>query len=152
MTLIRHKEIVQDDWHYLQDGQSLKPSHNIVSLDYWLENKTRLINEKKPLGLTIPGHEEVDNFVDDLQYFSLIAIEFPTFTDGRGYSLAKTLREHYRYQKEIRASGDILPDQALYLTRVGFDALELANEKHASLVLNKLDEFSVFYQPHYTST
>lgn len=151
MTLIRHKEIVQDDWHYLQDGQSLKPSHNIVSLDYWLENKTRLINEKKPLGLTIPGHEEVDNFVDDLQYFSLIAIEFPTFTDGRGYSLAKTLREHYRYQKEIRASGDILPDQALYLTRVGFDALELANEKHASLVLNKLDEFSVFYQPHYTS-
>ncbi|MGB0237693.1 MAG: DUF934 domain-containing protein [Cycloclasticus sp.] len=151
MTLIRHKEIVQDDWHYLQDGQSLKPSHNIVSLDYWLENKTRLINEKKPLGLTIPGHEEVDNFVDDLQYFSLIAIEFPTFTDGRGYSLAKTLREHYRYQKEIRASGDILPDQALYLTRVGFDALELANEELAPLVLNKLDEFSVFYQPHYTS-
>jgi len=151
MTLIRHKEIVQDDWHYLQDGQSLKPSHNIVSLDYWLENKTRLINEKEPLGLTIPGHEEVDNFVDDLQYFSLIAIEFPTFTDGRGYSLAKTLREHYRYQKEIRASGDILPDQALYLTRVGFDALELANEELAPLVLNKLDEFSVFYQPHYTS-
>lgn len=152
MTLIRHKEIVQDNWHYLQDGQSLKPSHNIVSLDYWLENKTRLISDEAPLGLLVQGDEDVTNFANDLQYFSLIAIEFPTFTDGRGYSLAKTLREHYRYQKEIRASGDILPDQALYLTRVGFDALELANEKHAPLVLNKLDEFSVFYQPHYTST
>lgn len=147
MTLIRNKQLAQDNWHYLQDGQSLKTSHNIVNLDFWLENKTSLISDEAPLGLLVKGDEDVTRFANDLQHFSLIAIEFPTFTDGRGYSLAKTLREQFKFPNEIRAVGDILPDQALYLTRVGFDSLELADKELAPTALSKLNEFSVFYQP-----
>jgi len=147
MTLIKNKEVTQDNWHYLIDGQALQTSHNIVSLSYWMENKADLSSGDAPLGLLVKGGEELTNFVNDLPHFSLIAIEFPTFADGRGYSLAKTLREQFKFSNEIRAIGDILPDQALYLTRVGFDALELADEELAPLALSKLDEFSVFYQP-----
>lgn len=86
-------------------------------------------------------------FAGDLIYFKLIAIEIPSFVDGRGYSLARILREFYHYSGELRAIGDIQPDQALYLTRVGFDALELENDDLASLAIDKLGAFSVFYQP-----
>ena len=146
MTLIKNKKIAQDSWHYLVDGQAPQTSHNIVSLSYWVENKVDLISAEAPLGLLVQGDEELTNFANDLPHFSLIAIEFPTFADGRGYSLAKTLREQFKFPNEIRAVGDILPDQALYLTRVGFDALELADDELAPLALSKLDEFSVFYQ------
>jgi len=58
------------------------------------------------------------------------------------------LRASYQYTDEIRAVGDVLPDQALYLARVGFDALELPTPTSAELALEKLTEFSVFYQPN----
>ncbi|MBV1912638.1 MAG: DUF934 domain-containing protein, partial [Cycloclasticus sp.] len=113
---------------------------------YWNANKSELIANKTSLGLLVQGDESCDQFADDLQHFELIAIHFPTFVDGRGYSLAKTLREKYSYTQEIRAVGDVLPDQALYLTRVGFDALEFSTKEAGLLALEKLNEFSVFYQ------
>jgi len=144
MTLIKNKQIIDDSWHYQTAEQALHSSHNIVDLAYWQANKSDLISEDSALGLLVDGHEGLESFIDDLQYFSLIAVNFPTFADGRGYSLAKTLREQCQYAQELRATGDILPDQALYLARVGFDALELANQKSAQLALSKLDEFSIF--------
>ena len=146
MTLIKNSEIVQDSWSVLKEGQALQANHNIIDLDYWNANKGALITNNAPLGLLIQGDKSCDQFTNDLQHFELIAIHFPTFVDGRGYSLAKTLREKYSYTQEIRAVGDVLPDQALYLTRVGFDALEFSTKEAGLLALEKLNEFSVFYQ------
>ncbi|MEW5007911.1 MAG: DUF934 domain-containing protein [Cycloclasticus sp.] len=145
MALIKDKQAQTDNWQYL-DEDSTKPSQaSIVSLEYWQQNKESLA-QTPSLGLRVLGHTEPAEFISDLARFELIAIEFPAFTDGRGYSLAKTLRDKYNYRGEIRAIGDILPDQALYLTRVGFDALEFASDEICELAVEKLSAFSVFYQ------
>ncbi|MDX2426611.1 MAG: DUF934 domain-containing protein [Cycloclasticus sp.] len=152
MVLIKNAQITQDNWNYLVENKPLQANNNIVNLDYWQTNKEALISSGKPVGLRLGGDENPDNFIADLMHFSLIAIEIPCFTDGRGYSLAKILRETNHFKGEIRAVGDILPDQAQYLNRVGFDALELPNEESANLALKKISEFSVFYQSSFVST
>ena len=152
MTLVKNARVIQDNWSYLEEDQPIQATNNIVNLDYWQINKKTLISTGKPVGLRVRGDESPANFSIDLRHFSLIAIEIPTFTDGRGYSLAKILRETNQYTGEIRAVGDILPDQAQYLNRVGFDALELPSEESANLALKKLTEFSVSYQASLVST
>jgi len=142
-----NKAISEDTWHQHVDGETLKDNLNIVSLAYWLEHKASLASCDSTLGLKVDGHEDVNNFSADLSRFALISIYFAAFTDGRGYSLAKTLREKFNYMGEIRAIGDILPDQALYLSRVGFDTLEIADDKLATIAITKLSEYTVFYQP-----
>lgn len=147
MTLVKNNSIQLDEWTIIDPDDVSITSHNLIKLDYWLENRPKLISIHDKLGLLINGNEDIEQFKNDLGCFSLIAINFSTFADGRGYSLAKDLREKHHFSQELRAVGDILPDQALYLTRVGFNALALANPIAAELALNKLEEFSGFYQP-----
>lgn len=135
MTLIKNRQIIDDPWRYLSDEQALKVSHNIIDLAFWNENKHVLSDSGAPLGLLIPADQDLAELASELACFSLIAIHIPTFVDGRAYSLAKLLRERYLYSGEVRAVGDVLPDQAHYLTRVGFDALELTDRPSASLAL-----------------
>ncbi len=139
--------ITKDAWHPHSEGEPLHANSSIIDLAHWLAHKPELASDQFAIGLVINGDEDLSAFSSDLNHFKLISIHFPAFADGRGYSLARTLREKHHYIGEIRAVGDILPDQALYLARVGFSTLELANEKLALLAIKKLSEYSVFYQP-----
>ncbi len=145
MALIKDNKAQADNWHYLNEESPDLSQASIVSLEYWQKNKAAL-TQQKTLGLRILGDTDPSEFIDELANFDVIAIEIPAFTDGRAYSLAKTLRDKYGYSGELRAIGEVLPDQALYLTRVGFNALELASEELRELALKKLAAFSVFYQ------
>jgi len=150
MALVKNKQITQDSWHNLAAEQTAQ-ANSIVSLEYWQQNKQALISSKQPIGLKVSGEVAAESFIDALEHIALIAVEFPVFSDGRGYSLAKTLRDQYKFNGEIRATGDVLPDQALYLSRVGFDALELKSDESAELAIEKIAEFSVFYQKNTAS-
>lgn len=77
---------------------------------------------------------------------TIVAIHFPRFTHGRGYSIARLLRGRYGYRGELRAIGDILRDQMFYLARVGFDAFELRADQDPDLALRALHDFSEAYQ------
>ncbi len=76
---------------------------------------------------------------------SVIAVEFPQFTDGRGYSIARLLRERYGYAGELRAVGEVLRDNLFYLSRCGFDAFALSDPSGAE-ALEGLADFSEGYQ------
>ena len=145
MTIIKDKIIIDDTWRVHQDGESLV-DNSIVNLTYWLENRHSLKTNQSPLGLLVEGDADIHGFKEDLSQFAIIAINIPAFADGRGFSLAKLIRNQYGFTGEIRAVGDVLPDQALYLARVGFDSLELENEKSALLAIDKLNDYSAFYQ------
>jgi len=145
MALIKNNNAQADNWQYLTEDSSDISQNTIVSLEYWQQNKTSL-TQQETLGLRVLGDTDPSEFVDELARFDIIAIEIPVFTDGRAYSLAKTLRDKYKYTGEMRAIGDVQPDQALYLTRVGFNSLELASDELRELALEKLAAFSVFYQ------
>ena len=81
-----------------------------------------------------------------LDEVTLLAVEFPKFTDGRGYSIARILRDRYGYTGELRAVGDVLHDQLLFMARCGFDAFELKAGKDIDGALAAFDAFSVYYQ------
>lgn len=76
-----------------------------------------------------------------------IAVDFPAFTDGRGYTIARLLRERYGYSGEVRAVGDVLVDQLEYMRRCGFTAMALRDDQHPEDALRALSFISVRYQP-----
>ena len=75
-----------------------------------------------------------------------VEVNFPKFSDGRGYSIARLLRERHGYTGELRAVGDVQRDQLFYLSRVGFDAFLLREGEDAAAALAALADFSEAYQ------
>ena len=80
-----------------------------------------------------------------LDRIRLIEVSFPTFRDGRGYSAARILREA-GYDGELRAEGDVLVDQLLYMRRCGFDSFAPAAPIDAKVAAASLGRFPNFYQ------
>jgi len=83
---------------------------------------------------------------NNLDQFALIAINFPKFADGRGYTIAQQLRVRFGYRGELRAIGDVLRDQLFFMQRVGFDAFAVRADKDVESAINSLSDFSVRYQ------
>jgi uncharacterized protein (DUF934 family) len=100
-------------------------------------------NEKT---LTLTAATEVESIVDELAHYDIIEITFDAFTDGRGYSTAKLLRDRFGFTGEVRAVGDVTIDQLFYLARCGFDSFALRDDQDVDLAKTSLKAFSVGYQ------
>ena len=107
----------------------------------------RLLARGAPLGVRLKSSELAKELGDDARLLELVALEFPTFRDGRAYSSARLLRERYGFSGELRAVGDVLRDQFLFMHRCGFDAFEVADATAVDAWRKALAEFTVFYQP-----
>jgi uncharacterized protein (DUF934 family) len=94
----------------------------------------------------IEPHEDPAALAGRLAAAARVEVNFPKFTDGRGYSIARLLRERFGYRGELRAVGDVQRDQLFYLSRVGFDAFLLRDGEHAADALAALRDFSEAYQ------
>ena len=142
MKIIKDKAIVDDSWvHYSGEGD-MPDGDVIVSLAVWRDSDL----SGRRVGLLLEPDEHPKEIIDDLDSFELIAINFPTFNDGRGYSYARLLRQRFGYKKELRAVGDIMRDQIFYLQRCGFTAYEVKAGKDITDVLNGFNDFSITYQ------
>jgi uncharacterized protein (DUF934 family) len=139
--------LVEDEFVYVPDDSEVPPGANvIVGWARWQRDRAALAGRSGKLGVRLPSNAKVDAVAADLEHFAVIAIEFPNFTDGRGYSIARLLRERHGYRGEIRAVGNVLRDQLFYMARCGFDAFEIDASKSAQDALSALADFSVFYQ------
>jgi uncharacterized protein (DUF934 family) len=151
-TVIKIRKLVQDNWQLLEagaDGALPEVPANgdiIVPLALWQARRDELLAHPGRVGLWLDSHEGPEAVADDLAGFGLIAINFPKFTDGRGYSAARLLRDRYGYRGELRAIGDVQRDQLLYLSRCGFDAFALKQGRDPEAALAAFDEFSEAYQ------
>ena len=94
-----------------------------------------------------PNNRDVDDLVPYLDRLAVVALVFPTFRDGRAYSQARLLRERYGFSGELRATGQVLRDQFVFMLRAGFDAFEVKKEADAEAFTNTAKRYSVFYQP-----
>lgn len=147
MQIIKDGAIVEDAWVHVADGAELPASGNvIVSVDRYREQRDALKKRGGELGVRLRSDQEAKTLADWLDELSVIAIEFPTFKDGRGYTAARLLRVRYGYKGQIRAVGDVLRDQLFYMKRCGFDAFELKAGKDIQGALNAFRDFSVTYQ------
>jgi uncharacterized protein (DUF934 family) len=148
MRLIKNREIITDSWTRIADDTIIPNGNIIVTYTRWLADKEILLNNTGEIGVSINIEDDLDTVLSDLEHFSLIALNFAVFTDGRNFSRAQLLRDRYQFKGEIRAVGEFHRDQVYYLNRVGFNAFELTNEDdtQAEGMLSALDEFSVYYQ------
>ncbi|WP_026987871.1 DUF934 domain-containing protein [Fodinicurvata fenggangensis] len=148
MPLIKNGQQVADPWLALGDEETLPEDVPvIVSLERWQQEKDVLQTRGMELGLRLRSDQSPQQVAEDLQFFSLIALEFPKFTDGRAYSYARLLRERHGFSGELRAVGNVLRDQLLFMQRCGFDAFELPENAPVEAWLRALEDFSVWYQP-----
>ena len=120
----------------------------ILTLKQWTEQREALKGRNQLLGIRIEPGEALDPILPDLGRFSLIALSFPKFADGRSFSKAKMLRDEHGFSGEIRAVGDILWDQLQLMARCGFDAFEISHEPTLkALAAGKKPFMRDFYQP-----
>ena len=117
----------------------------LVPKQFWLANAEQLLKSES-IGVWLDSDEGPEELEPYLNKLNLIAINFPKFADGRGYSYARILRDRFEYSGELRALGDILHDQMFYLKRCGFDAFAVREDKDADVVLEGLNDFSECYQ------
>jgi len=82
----------------------------------------------------------------ELDRVARVEVNFPTFGDGRGYSIARLLRERYGYKGELRAVGHVARDHLFFMESVGFDAYELKAGEDAAEALAAFQDFSASYQ------
>lgn len=146
MEIIENRAIVEDAWRHLSDDEELPADGRvIVSLARLVRDREALLRRGE-IGVRLAPDAEIDAIAGDLDRLGVVAVQFPKFTDGRGYSLARLVRERHGYRGQLRAVGDVLRDQLFYLHRCGFDAFELAPGKSLSDALAAFGELSVTYQ------
>jgi uncharacterized protein (DUF934 family) len=151
-TLIKERRIVADSWHLLKRGSKGElpevPARGdvIVPLALWLERREDFLAFPGKLGVWVDANEGPEALAGDVQRFPLIAVNFPKFGDGRGYSIARLLRERYGYKGELRAVGQITRDQLFYLEHVGFNAYVLREGEDPVKALSAFNAFSASYQ------
>lgn len=148
MTLLNLTGIASGAWVEAPDDAPLPAAAQVlVSFDRLSAEGETLLKTSAHLGLRLEPHHAVEKIAPYIDALSLIVIEFPVFTDGRGYSQARRLREEFHYCRELRAAGDILPDQARFMERCGFDSLVLAPGVDVETVRAALRRYSYAYQP-----
>jgi uncharacterized protein (DUF934 family) len=119
----------------------------LVSLAQWQAHRSTLLSRSSPFGIWLASDQHPQAIEQDLPHFAVVALEFPRFRDGRAYTYARLLRERYAYRGELRAIGDVLPDQLHLMLRAGFDAFELAPPHTFAAYRAAEASFSVWYQP-----
>jgi len=139
---------IDDRWTDVADDQPLPPDGAvIVSLERWRAERDLLTARKDAIGVRLRSNQLATEIADDLGSLSLVALEFPKFRDGRAFSAARELRERFDYKGEVRAFGHIIPDQYLYLTRLGVDTVVVPEDRVTPAWAHALKEISIAYQP-----
>jgi uncharacterized protein (DUF934 family) len=145
--VILDRQVVQDDFQRVEEVHALESNQNvIVPLKLFLENVERLLNRSGKTGIQLQPADTLEALIPYLPELAVVAIEFPVFTDGRGYSLARLLRDQHHYAGQVRAVGDVFQDQLHYLSRSGFNAFQLRPGESATEALQGFGVFSDAYQ------
>ncbi|MEY2699784.1 MAG: hypothetical protein RIQ52_539 [Pseudomonadota bacterium] len=149
MPIIKHGHIEESSWVHLADEDALpEQGACTVSAERWLSAREELSEAAKAgrLGLRVSGDTDLEAIAGDLASLALVAVAFASLADGRGFSVARLLRDAYGYKGELRAYGNFLPDQLQFMTRCGFDSFEFTSERDLEKARALLTEFSVSYQ------
>jgi uncharacterized protein (DUF934 family) len=135
-----------------QPVDQLEAGRVIVSYSYWKSHQAALQvkADHQEIGVFFSVQDDIvqefDAIQTAMQQWSIIAVDFPIFRDGRGFSTAAILREEFFWKKELRAIGDVLIDQLVQMARVGFDAFVLREDQNLEFAITQLQRFPVKMQ------
>jgi len=157
LKLIKNGHVVTDEWKTLTLAEGDTP-HSVklpvgpvlVPLTVWQARRAELIHREYehgwPLGVWLAAEEGPESIERDIDDFTVIAVEFDKFSDGKSYSTARLLRERYGYKGELRAIGDVPRDKLTYQHQVGFDAFAVRANRKNGTVLSGLFGFKAANQ------
>lgn len=148
MQLIKGDRIVEDGFARLADDAPVPDRLPvIVPAARFLADAETFARRDGPTGVIWPNDRRVAELAPHLDRLALVALVFPVFRDGRAFSQARLIRERYGYRGELRATGQVLRDQFLFMLRAGFDAFEVTKDADAAAFAQAARRYSVFYQP-----
>ena len=148
MPLVKGGHITADEFVRITDDAEVPARGAIlVSETRFLADPDALLKRPGKLGVIWPNNRDVDDLVPYLDRLAVVALVFPSFRDGRAYSQARLLRERHGYRGELRATGQVLRDQFVFMLRAGFDAFEVKKQADAEAFTDTVKRYSVFYQP-----
>ena len=150
MPLLKRREFVADSWIILDDDEATPEDGDIaVSFARLVSEFKTLMLHNGRLGAVFGNDQCAQDLAPYLQRLDLVILDFPAFTDGRAYSQARELRQYYSFRGELRASGNLLPDQLGFMQQVGFDAFAIENERFSLEDWTKAAaSISLSYQRH----
>jgi uncharacterized protein (DUF934 family) len=138
--LIKDAQLSDNSWLALDTDSERADTGRILSLAQW-----ESLSDKAGSAVQLEPGEAPTPLLEHLDDIALVAINFPVFTDGRGFSYARELRER-GFQGELRAVGEFIRDQLHYLKRSGFNAFQFASDTDAEAALSSINDFSEHYQ------
>ena len=148
MPLVKQGHVVEDTFVRVPDDAPIPDRVAvIVTAERFLADADKLTARNEAIGVLWPNDRKVAELERWLARLALVALVFPKFRDGRAYSQARLLRERYGFRGELRATGEVLRDQFLFLIRAGFDSLEVTKAADAEAFAAAVSAYSVFYQP-----
>jgi uncharacterized protein (DUF934 family) len=148
MPLVKNGKVSGDAFVQVADDAPIAGDGAIlISAARFLDDAEALSRRVGRTGVIWPNNRDVDDLVPYLDRLAVIALVFPSFRDGRAYSQARLLRERHGFRGELRATGQVLRDQFVFMLRAGFDAFEVKKESDAEAFANTAKRYSVFYQP-----
>jgi uncharacterized protein (DUF934 family) len=147
MALLESGRIVSDPWQTLADDAALPSGPCILSLPRLQQDEAVRTAPHLLLGVALPVDQPAEVLAPYLPRLSLVAVNFPTFRDGRGFTQARSLRGHLAFSGEIRATGYTLPDQYAFLLRCGITTVETLDGTDPTAWQKAADRFSFAYQP-----
>lgn len=148
MPLVKQGRIATDPFVHVVDGAELPGDGAIlIPAARFLEDPEVALKRAGKVGVIWPNNRDLDDLVPYLDRLAAVALVFPSFRDGRAYSQARLLRERHGYDGELRATGQVLRDQFVFMSRAGFDAFEVRKDADADAFAATVQRYSVFYQP-----
>jgi uncharacterized protein (DUF934 family) len=148
MPLVKNAKISNDAFVHIGDDAPLPAEGAIlISAARFLDDPDLISRRLGKTGVVWPNNRDLDDLVPYLDRLAVVALVFPTFRDGRAYSQARLLRERFLYRGELRATGQVLRDQFVFMLRAGFDAFEVKKAADAEAFSQTAKRYSVFYQP-----
>ena len=148
MPLVKGGKITADTFAAVADDAALPEGGDVlVSATRFLQDPESVLRRAGKTGVTWPNNRDVDDLVPHLERLAVVALVFPSFRDGRAYSQARLLRERFHYRGELRAIGQVLRDQFVFMLRAGFDAFDVRKQGDAEAFAQTVKRYSVFYQP-----
>jgi uncharacterized protein (DUF934 family) len=144
--IIKDGQIADDPWQWIAADAALTlerlagDEHLLLPLPLWLAHRDG--RDRTRTGVWLAPDDPVDGLLPWLAELPVIAIYFPVFTDGRGYSQARLLRDRHGYIAELRAVGDVLRDQVYFLHRCGFNAFRPRADQPLDEVLAAFLDYS----------
>jgi uncharacterized protein (DUF934 family) len=150
--VIRHGRVEPERWRFVglsaeEPVPATLPSGPLAApLAAWKARRAEFLQRREPVGVWLAPDDDPAELASDLVHLALVAVHFPKFADGRGYSTAVLLRTRFGYKGELRAFGDVGRDQLFELARCGFDAFSLAPHRDPEAALAGLAPFTLRYQ------